>query len=65
MMSVRGTIQQIIVHTVRFLWAKGSGTHLFDIHKIVQDASRRQGMNSSERHKDDLGFLSAANAEAA
>ncbi len=29
MMLVRGTIQQIIVHTVRFLWAKGLGTHLF------------------------------------
>ncbi|CDQ17127.1 conserved hypothetical protein [Klebsiella pneumoniae] len=29
MVSVRGTISQIIVHTVRFLWAKGLGTHLF------------------------------------
>ncbi|WP_368281541.1 hypothetical protein [Klebsiella pneumoniae] len=26
---LRGTISQIIVHTVRFLWAKGLGTHLF------------------------------------
>ncbi|MBP1524242.1 DUF3289 family protein [Salmonella enterica subsp. enterica serovar Worthington] len=35
------------------------------IHKIIQDASRRQGRNPGSIDNDVTGFLSAANKEAA
>ncbi len=37
MTQLRGTILTLIVHTVRFWWAKGLGTHLFLNERLVYE----------------------------